>query len=166
MNQKIIIGIIIMCFLAIVGVVIYLQNKLKHKESSLNTLKSSRDDLTNRFRYAWWVINNQNQTDKKATDPTYPQITKDQSDCLFDSIVSTYGLNDSLSAFFITGSIEAVLLEGKNQYLAPIKETMDLFTSAGSKLSGSPCDYGKSCGIPSSFFNKDSTSGSPPVCTY
>ena len=153
-----------MFLLVIVGIVLYFQNKIKDKNSSINTLKALRSDLTTRFKYAAWVIKNQDQVDKKANDPSYPQITREQSDCLFESMVARFGLNNSISALFISRSIQSVLLDPNRQEdLLPLKETMDLLNSLSKLIEGSPCEDGQACGVPSSVFNKNSSS---PVCTY
>ena len=157
MEQKIMIGIIIMSFLVLFGLVIYLNIKLIDQESSIRT----------KFKNAWWIMTNQTQQNNKATNPNSPQITQEQSNCIAEGMISTHGLSESLISIGFGPMIAAVIMQAQKKGLTPLQATTDFMNSIDSITSSSPCDAGKKCEIPSNFFNGVNSAGAPVVrCDY
>lgn len=157
MEEKISIGIIIMCFLVLFGLVFYLNVKLIDQESSMRS----------KFKNGWWIMSNQMQQNNKATDPNSPQITRQQSDCIIDGMMKKYGLTDTLIAIGFQPMIAALIMEAQMKGLTPVKDTTDFMNSIDSITSASPCEGGQKCGIPSNYFNGVDRSGRPVVkCSY
>ena len=154
MEEKIMIGIIIMCFLVLFGLVIYLNVKLLNKEA----------DMRSKFKNARWIIMNQMQQNIKAVNPNSGQITQEQSNCSLDGIISKYGLNDTVIGYGFGEMCKFVIESTRIQNMTPLKATTDFLNSADVILSESTCEHAKKCGIPSNIFN---TAGSTGVtCNY
>ena len=151
------IGIIITCFVLLFGLVFYLNIKLIDQESSIRS----------KFKNAWWVMVNQDQQNKKAANPNSPQITQEQSNCIVDNMISTYGLTDSVIAVGFSPIIGGLIMQAQMKGLTPLQATTDFMNNINKIASAKPCDAGKKCGIPSNFFNGIDSSGAPVVnCNY